>query len=74
MGQIIQSNIQNDRQKVMTLRFDAVPSRGYAIESSADLAEWQIQSTLTATRPDMEVAVPTPSSTTRRFLRVRALP
>ena len=61
------------QETLMTLRFDAVPSRGYAIESSADLAEWQIQSTLTATRPDMEVAVPTPPGTTRRFLRVRAL-
>jgi hypothetical protein len=29
---------------------------------------------LTAKRPDMEVAVPTPPGTTRRFLRVRALP
>lgn len=70
-GLDVESNLTEIR---MTLRFDAVPSRGYLIEGSQDLAIWQNHTTLTADRSDMEVEVTIAQSALRHFLRVRVLP
>lgn len=52
----------------------SVPGLAYAVEASADLADWTQVTQVTATSTDTQVTVPEAGSVERRFFRARAVP
>ncbi|MFY7817612.1 MAG: sialate O-acetylesterase [Akkermansiaceae bacterium] len=55
------------------VRFSAIPYQRYRLESSENLQHWFSHGAVTADRAQMKIAIP-PSSSSKRFYRVRNLP